>query len=79
MNPRTITAARWRVRAEVMRIRRAWPTARICWSSEGLTATCIILGPNSTYIIEVTPEGTRSLWVSHTQRVTPVWREGWDD
>lgn len=83
MNPRTPNAQRNRVRDEVRDIMDAWPTAMIRWTVDHLAAVLIIHDPLSTYIIEVDPEGTRSLWVSHHAPIgeayTPEWTEGWVD
>lgn len=82
MNPLTLTARHQRVDAEVRRIREAWPTARVTRSADRLAAVAVIDNAHSTYIIEVDPDSSRSLWVSFSLGGgghTAGWRDGWVD
>lgn len=83
MNPLTLTARHMRVDGEVRLIREAWPHARITLSSDRTTATVVIEDAGCvTYIIEVTPDGSRSMWIKHApdgSGQTAGWRDGWVD
>lgn len=87
MNPKTPNAQMRQVGTEVLRIREAWPTAKVRFTHDFLAAVAIIREPASTYFIEVEPGDfeakTRSLWVSHRHPIAepyvPTWTEGWVD
>lgn len=84
MNPLSPNAAKNRVRRELWAILAAWPTAEVTRHGDGLSAVVIIREPQSTYVIEVTPDGTQSLHVPHRALTnglvhTPLWADGWVD
>lgn len=83
MNPKTITAGQWTVQRTVKEFLRDWPTADVTFGHDRLSAVAIVHDPQVTYILEVTPESVRSLWVSHRAPIAegyvPEWTDGWVD
>lgn len=85
MNPLTLTARAQRLESELRRIREAWPGAVVTRGGpvESPRAVAMIAEAGCvTYVIEVTPDSSRSLWVKHGpdgEGETAGWRDGWVD
>lgn len=77
MNPLTVTARSRAARERVARIREVWPDVTVRWNRDQTEALVLRAVDWETYLVVVTPDGARSLYVDHVPADSPQWQQGW--
>lgn len=77
MNPLTVTARSRAARERVARIRGVWPDVTVRWNRDQTEALVLREAGRETYLVVVTPDGARSLYVDHVPPDSPQWHQSW--